>query len=78
MPTVLTPVTTSHSKPKRALFLLRYSSLAASTRVRLLQYRPYLEANGWQVDAHAFWDDAFLTRLYACGKRSAWHFGVAL
>lgn len=59
------------TEARRALFLLRYSDAAASTRVRLLQYRPYLESQGWSIETQSFWDDAFLTKLYSQGKRSA-------
>lgn len=78
MPLASTVGASSSTRPKKALFLLRYSSLAAGTRVRLLQYRPYLESHGWSVDTHAFWDDAFLHRLYAGGRRSLRHYATAL
>src|SRR5579883_154075 len=63
---------------KRALFLLRYSSVAASSRVRLLQYRPYLEARGWDIHVDSFWDDEFLARLYWQGSRPPLMYARAL
>jgi len=59
---------------KRALFLVRHPESSASTRVRLLQYVPHLEANGWSIDAESFYPDQALRRLYETGKRSILEF----
>ena len=59
---------------KRGLFLLRYPESAASARVRLLQYIPYLQANGWTIDTQSFYPEQYLTRLYETGKRSVMKF----
>ncbi|UYQ72595.1 glycosyltransferase family 4 protein [Pelagibacterium flavum] len=54
---------------KRLLILSRYSRLGASSRLRTLQYIPYLQAAGLQVDVASFFDDAYLKALYS-GRRS--------
>lgn len=59
---------------KRGLFLLRYPELSPSSRVRLLQYIPYLLANGWAIDTQSFYPEEYLTRLYETGKRSVMGF----
>lgn len=52
----------------RVWILSRYSRLGASSRLRTLQYRPWLEAAGLEVVHEPFFDDAYLTRLYS-GER---------
>jgi len=47
----------------RILALTKYGPLAASTRQRVLQYRPYLEAHGATLDVVPLLDDARLTWL---------------
>jgi glycosyltransferase involved in cell wall biosynthesis len=42
--------------------------MGASSRLRTFQYRPYLEALGMRVETAPFFDDAYLSRLYA-GER---------
>lgn len=53
----------------KLLILVRYTRLGASTRLRTLQYLPYLEAAGIEVEVASFFDDAYLEALYA-GRRS--------
>lgn len=48
----------------RVLLLCRYGPLAASTRHRLLQYLPYLAAQGFDVEVETLLDDVYLQRLY--------------
>ena len=49
----------------RILLLSRYSHLAASTRLRLLQYLPYIADNGIEVKHEPLLDDEYLKNLYA-------------
>lgn len=49
----------------RVLALTRYTSLGASSRLRLFQYVPYLQAEGIQIDVRPLLDDHYLRRLYA-------------
>lgn len=49
----------------KLLVLSRYSRLGASSRLRTLQYQPFLEAAGLVVEHVPFFDDHYLTRLYA-------------
>jgi glycosyltransferase involved in cell wall biosynthesis len=52
------------------LALCRYSRLGSSTRLRFLDLLPVLRQQGIAVDACPFFDDSYLTRLYA-GRRPA-------
>lgn len=56
-------------KEARLLILSRYDRLGASSRVRSFQYIPFLEEAGIQVRVAPFFDDRYLCRLYATGKR---------
>jgi glycosyltransferase involved in cell wall biosynthesis len=49
----------------RILFLGRYSRLGASSRLRLYQYRTYLEQNGFQVCVSPLLGDHYIKRLYS-------------
>jgi glycosyltransferase involved in cell wall biosynthesis len=53
--------------------LTKYGNLAASTRQRFLQYRPYLESAGFELISRPLLDDAYLTTLYAAGRRDSLH-----
>lgn len=53
----------------RILALMKYGRRAASTRQRLLQYEPYLNAHGFSIEMSPLLDDAHVERL-ARGKRS--------
>ena len=55
--------------PLRVLLLSRYGHLGASSRVRMYQYLPLLEAAGIHVTTKALLDDDYLRRLYSSGKR---------
>jgi len=48
----------------RLLVLSRYSRLGASSRLRTLQYRQWLEDAGFDVEYAPFFDDKYLQRLY--------------
>lgn len=47
----------------RVLVLAKYSSRAASTRQRILQYAPYLSDNGVELDVRPLLDDRYLAAL---------------
>ncbi|MCC6912455.1 MAG: glycosyltransferase family 4 protein [Rhodospirillaceae bacterium] len=55
---------------RSVLALTRYGRLGASSRVRVLQYIPYLERRGLNVRVHALFSDTDLRRLYKDGRRS--------
>lgn len=49
--------------------LSRYDRLGASSRLRMMQYLPWLEAAGIEVTTAPFFDDAYLERLYRGEKQ---------
>ena len=49
----------------RLLVLSRYSRLGASSRLRTVQYRGWLEDAGFEVEYSALFEDAYLQGLYA-------------
>ena len=51
----------------RVLLLTRYGRMGASSRVRSLQYLPFLESAGWEVDVRSLFSDGYLKALY--GRR---------
>ena len=53
----------------RVLLLSRYSRLGASSRVRSLQYLPFLESKGWKVDVSPLFSDNYLQSLYSAQSR---------
>lgn len=60
-----------HSKViMKILLLSKYSRLGASSRLRALQYIPYLQEYGHTVSVHCLFDDAYLEMLYTAKKRS--------
>ena len=54
----------------KILLLTRYDRLGASSRLRALQYLPYFQSLGWQVDPVPFFSQAYLRNLYAA--QSVW------
>jgi len=54
----------------RVLALTRYDHIGASSRVRFLQYIPYLERRGVNVTVRPLMSNESLARLYRDGKRS--------
>ncbi|MGZ4959596.1 MAG: glycosyltransferase family 4 protein [Methylomonas sp.] len=54
----------------RVLVLSRYSRLGASSRLRIYQYVPFLEAAGIQVTVAPLLDDQYINDLYT-GKRKS-------
>lgn len=53
----------------KLLVLSRYDRQGASSRLRQLQYIPYLEAAGFEVEVQPLFDSAYLEDLYA-GRRN--------
>ncbi len=53
--------------------LTKYGDLAASTRQRFGQYRPFLEEAGCTLLHRPLLDDHYLGRLYADEPRDRWH-----
>ncbi|MDF1583973.1 MAG: glycosyltransferase family 4 protein [Methyloprofundus sp.] len=54
----------------KILLLSKYSRKGASTRLRSLQYLPYLESKGFQVAVSSLFDDQYLDQFYQHGKRA--------
>lgn len=54
----------------KILVLSKYSRLGASSRLRTLQFIPYIEAHGHEVTIKCLFDDSYLNNLYSTGKRS--------
>ena len=55
----------------KLLILSRYGRQGASSRLRMMQYIPTLEAAGFKVETAPFFDDAYLTALYGGNGRAA-------
>ena len=56
--------------PLKILLLTKYSKRGASSRLRTLQYIPYLKSHGLSVTASNFFDDAYLREFHFNSKRS--------
>ena len=54
---------------KRGLVFAKYDTLAASTRQRLVQAIPYLNAAGIAIDIQPLFDNEYLADLFVHGKR---------
>jgi len=54
----------------KILLLAKYSRKGASTRLRSLQYLPFLETEGFQITVSSLFDDHYLDQLYHHGKRA--------
>jgi glycosyltransferase involved in cell wall biosynthesis len=61
----------------KVLLLGRYDRAGASTRLRFLQYLPYLRENGVEVTSVPLLDERYLRALYSTGGRSAIRVGGA-
>ena len=57
------------ARPWSVLILSRYTALGASSRLRALQFIPFLETAGARVDCSPLFNDKYIAQLYA-GKRS--------
>ncbi|MBJ7533244.1 glycosyltransferase family 4 protein [Rhodomicrobium vannielii ATCC 17100] len=53
--------------------LTKYGDMAASTRQRFQQYRPFLQESGFELAPRPLLDDAYLQKLYAGGRRDRGH-----
>jgi len=51
-------------KNKKLLILSKYSNKGASSRLRTLQYIPYIESSGFSVVTSSLFDDDYLNSLY--------------
>ena len=56
-------------RPIRVLALSRYGRLGASSRLRIVQYEPYLSAVGVELTISPFFDDDYLRNIYAGGGK---------
>lgn len=54
----------------RILLLCKYSRLGASSRLRTLQYLPFLEGEGVEVTVSSLFDDEYLNCLYSHQRRA--------
>jgi glycosyltransferase involved in cell wall biosynthesis len=54
----------------KILLLSKYSRKGSSTRLRLLQFLPFLETEGLRVTVSSLFDDKYLDQLYQHGKRA--------
>ncbi len=56
-------------RPPRLLCAMRYGGLGASSRLRLAQYRPYLERAGLRTEMRSFLSDDYVRALYSGAPR---------
>ena len=54
----------------KILLLTKYSRLGASSRLRALQYIPYLEDKGYNITVEPLFDDVYLEILYSSKTRT--------
>jgi glycosyltransferase involved in cell wall biosynthesis len=54
----------------KILLLSKYSRMGASSRLRALQFVPFLKKEGFSVEVNTLFDDRYLDRLYTKGGRS--------
>lgn len=59
--------------PGRVLLLTKYGRRAASTRFRALQYLPYLQAAGLELEIRPLLDDRYLEKRLGEGRRAPLH-----
>jgi glycosyltransferase involved in cell wall biosynthesis len=57
----------------RVLFLTKYTAGGPSSRYRVLQFLPFLEARGVQSTVHALHDDSYLAARYAGARTSPFY-----
>ena len=58
---------------KKILLLSKYTRMGARSRLRTIQYIPYLERNGYKVTQQSLFDDDYLKSLYLKNKTSKLH-----
>lgn len=56
----------------KILYFTKYSAKGASTRMRSLQYFPFLQSKGLAITYSPLFNDEYLDNLYS-GKRSVWN-----
>lgn len=54
----------------KILLFSKYSRIGASSRLRILQFIPYLEANGFKCTVKSLLDDEYLNSLYTHSRRA--------
>lgn len=54
----------------KVLLFSKYSRIGASTRLRALQYIPYLQSDNFEITTSNLFDDNYLRSFYATGRRS--------
>lgn len=57
----------------KILLLTRYDELGASSRLRFLQYLPYLRGKGMTIDVAPLFSNKYLHFLYSTGRKSIGH-----
>lgn len=57
----------------RVLFLTKYTARGPSSRYRVLQFLPYLDARGIHATVHALHNDHYLASRYAGKSTSPWY-----
>lgn len=55
---------------KKVLLLSRYGFAGASSRMRFIQFIPFLEKSGFNVTISPFFDDNCINRFYKSGKKT--------
>ena len=53
--------------------LTKYGDMAASTRQRFLQYKPFLSAGGIETESHSLLDNDYLNQVYSDGHQNFAH-----
>lgn len=61
----------AETKRLKVLLLCRHSRRGSSSRLRMLQYLPYLEARGVDVAVSSLFNDRYLDDFYGNGRRPA-------
>ena len=57
----------------RVLFLTKYTATGPSSRYRVIQFLPFLEARGVAYDVHSLHDDRYLAERYAGRAPMPWY-----
>ena len=53
--------------------LTKYGNLVASTRQRFLQYQPFINEAGFEIEFHSLFDDEYLASVYETGSHRPAH-----
>ena len=57
----------------RVLFLTKYTATGPSSRYRVIQFLPFLDARGIAYDVHSLHDEHYLTQRYAGRSTTPWY-----